>query len=333
MEWMRDLSFANPWAFLLLALLPLMAWWYIRNFRRSQHSLNVPSLQAIERVPKSFRERMIHVLPVLRLISVALIIIAIARPQSYFVKDNYNIEGIDIMLVNDISGSMLAEDLRPNRLDAAKNVAAEFINSRPNDRIGLVAFSGSAFTQCPLTADHSILSELLKQIQNGIVNDGTAIGDAVGIAADRLRSSKASSKVIILLTDGINNSGFVDPLNAASIAKLYGIRVYTVGVGTMGKAPYPVNSVFGKTYDYVENQLDEALLREMSDMTGGKYFRATDNQSLINIYKEIDQMEKTLIQVARMSNKHDLFFYPVLLALLLLACEMLLRYTLLKTLP
>jgi len=333
MEWMRDLSFENPWAFLLLAILPLMAWWYIRNFRHAHHSLNVPSLKAIERVPKSFRERMIHLLPVLRLISIALIIVAIARPQSYFVKDNYNIEGIDIMLVNDISGSMLAEDLKPNRLDAAKNVAAEFINSRPNDRIGLVAFSGSAFTQCPLTADHSILSELLKQIQNGIVNDGTAIGDAVGIAVDRLRSSKASSKVIILLTDGINNSGFVDPLNAASIAKLYGIRVYTVGVGTMGKAPYPVNSVFGKTYEYVDAQLDEALLQEMSDMTGGKYFRATDNQSLTNIYKEIDQMEKTLIQVASMSNKHDLFFYPVLLALLLLALELILRYTLLKTLP
>ncbi|MPM23267.1 hypothetical protein SDC9_69733 [bioreactor metagenome] len=334
MEWINDLSFENPWAFLLMVLIPLMIWWHIRNFRQTRHAVNVPSLRSVEKVPKTFRERLFHLLPVLRFTAIALIITAIAGPQSYSYHDDYNIEGIDIMLVNDVSGSMLAEDLKPNRLDAAKNVAEEFISQRPNDRIGLVAFSGAAFTQCPLTADHAVLRQLLSMIENGIVRDGTAIGDAVGIAVDRLRYSTAVSKVIILLTDGINNSGFVDPLNAASMAKLYGIRLYTVGVGTdKGKAPYPVKTVMGTSYDYVDVHLDETMLKEMADMTGGKYFRAVDNKSLDAIYKDIDQMEKTRIKVARMSDKHDLFFFPVFAALLLLAFELLLRYTVLRIIP
>jgi len=330
---MSDISFEYPWAFLLLAIIPLMAWWYIGNYHQMRHAINIASLKSVAKVSKNFRERMYHALPVFRMIAIALIISAIAGPQSYSYRDDYNIEGIDIMLVNDVSGSMLAEDLKPNRLDAAKKVAEDFIIERPNDRIGLVAFSGAAFTQCPLTADHAVLKQLLQQIQNGIVRDGTAIGDAVGIAVDRLRYSTAVSKVIILLTDGINNSGFVDPLNASSMAKLYGIRLYTVGVGTTGKAPYPVKTIMGTSYEYVDVRLDEPMLKEMSSMTGGKYFRAVDNNSLEAIYKEIDEMEKTRIKVARMSDKHDLFFFPVLLAIVFLAIELLLRYTIVRILP
>lgn len=333
MEWINDLSFEHPWAFLLMAFIPLMVWWYIRNFRQSRHAVYASSLKAIEKVPKTFRERMFHLLPVFRFTAIAFIVVALAGPQSYSFHDDYNIEGIDIMLVNDVSGSMLAEDLKPNRLDAAKKVAQDFIAGRPDDRIGLVAFSGAAFTQCPLTADHAVLRQLLLQIQNGIVRDGTAIGDAVGIAVDRLRYSTAVSKVVILLTDGINNSGFVDPLNAASMAKLYGIRLYTVGVGTTGQAPYPVKTIMGTSYEYVDVRLDEPMLQEMATMTGGKYFRAVDNKSLKSIYSEIDEMEKTRIKVARMSEKHDLFFYPVLAALIFLAFELLLRYTVLRIIP
>lgn len=333
MKWINDLSFAHPWAFLLMGFIPLLIWWYIKNYKNTRQAVFASSLKAIEKTPKTIRERMFHSLPAFRLIAITFIITAIAGPQSYSYHNDYNIEGIDIMLVNDVSGSMLAEDLKPNRLDAAKKVALNFIAGRPNDRIGLVAFSGTAFTQCPLTADHAVLRQLLMQIKNGIVRDGTAIGDAVGIAVDRLRYSTAVSKVIILLTDGINNSGFVDPINAASIAKLYGIRLYTVGVGTMGKAPYPFKSIMGTSYEYVEVKLDEPMLKEMAAMTGGKYFRATDNKSLESIYDEIDKMEKTRIKVARMSEKHDLFFFPTLIALILLAVEFVLRYTVLRIIP
>lgn len=333
MNWPSDISFAHPWAFLLMAVIPLMVWWYIRNINNQRHAVNVPSLQATKNVGRSLREHLFRLMPAVRMLAIAMLVVAIARPQTYSFHDNYNIEGIDIMLVNDVSGSMLAEDFKPNRLEAAKSVADQFISKRPNDRIGLVAFSGSAFTQCPLTADHSVLKKLLADIKNGIVRDGTAIGDAVGIAVDRLRYSKAESKVIILLTDGINNSGFVDPRNAASMAKQYGIRLYSVGVGSYGEAPYPVKTIMGTSYSYVEANLDEELLKEMAETTGGKYFRATDNQSLESVYQEIDQMEKTRIDVSRMSDKHDLFFYPVLLAIALLVFEMILRYSLLRIMP
>ncbi|NLL29429.1 MAG: VWA domain-containing protein [Bacteroidales bacterium] len=333
MKWINDLSFAYPWAFLLLAVVPLMIWWYVRNFNHSRHAVNMPSLKALSNVPKSLRERLYHILPALRILAIIFIIIAIARPQSYSYHDDYNIEGIDIMLVNDVSGSMLARDLKPDRLVAAKKVANDFIDKRPNDRIGLVAFSGAAFTQCPLTADHAVLKRMLLQIEYGIVRDGTAIGDAVGIAVDRLRFSTSTSKVIILLTDGVNNSGFIDPLNAASIAKLYGIRLYTIGVGSKGKAPYPVQGPLGVTYSYVDVNLDEAMLQEMANVTGGKYFRAVDNKSLEKIYEDIDKMEKTRIKVARMSNKNDVFIFPLFAALLFLGLELLLKYTVLRIKP
>ena len=330
---MSDISFANPWAFALLIIVPFMIWWYYSHLRQKRHSINFPSFKALNHMPVSFRERLFKLMPIFRFFSVILLIIAIARPQTYSFHEDFSIEGIDIMLVNDISGSMLAEDLKPNRLEAAKQVAEDFINSRPNDRIGLVAFSGSAFTQCPLTADHSVLRSLLSKIRSGIVRDGTAIGDGVSIAVDRLKESQAISKVIILLTDGVNNSGYIDPLMSAEIAALYGIRIYAIGVGTRGKAPYPVRSGGGTQYDYIEDHIDEELMQEMAEKTGGKYFRAVDNESLVQVYQEIDEMEKTRIKVARMSNMQDLFYYPVFWALLLIALELFFRYTILKILP
>ncbi len=331
---MPEISFDNPFAFLLLLLLPYMIWWYYEKVGHKRHTITFPALKALNHIPVSFRETLYHALPVLRFLTLSLMIVAIARPQTYSFHEDYSIEGIDIMLVNDISGSMLAEDLKPNRLEAAKEVAASFISGRPNDRIGLVAFAGSAFTQCPLTADHSVLLSLLKQIRSGIVIDGTAIGDGVSIAVDRLKESTAVSKVVILLTDGVNNSGYVDPVMSAKIAAVYGIRIYVIGVGTRGRAPYPVVTPNGTTaYDYVESNIDEPLMQEMASNTGGKYFRATDNESLAKIYSEIDEMEKTRIQVARMSNKQDLFHYPILFALLFLGLEIFIRYTILKLLP
>lgn len=331
---MPDISFAHPYAFLLLLILPVMIYWYYERIGHKRHSITFPALKALNHIPTTFRETLWNALPVLRFLILGLIIFAIARPQTYSFHENYSIEGIDIMLVNDISGSMLAEDLKPNRLESAKAVAEDFINGRPNDRIGLVAFAGSAFTQCPLTADHSVLKKLLLQIRSGIVNDGTAIGDGVSIAVDRLKESTAVSKVIILLTDGVNNSGYIDPIMSANIASVYGIRIYVIGVGTKGRAPYPVqNAMGGTSYDYLESHIDEPLMQEMADKTGGKYFRAVDNESLVKIYKEIDEMEKTRIQVARMSDMQDLFHYPVFFALLLLAIDIFVRYTFLKLLP
>lgn len=333
MKWISDISFVHPWAFLLLLLVAALMLRHFRTSGRQAQGLNVPSLHGIKNVRKSFRERLFSWLPWMQWITMVLIIIAVARPQSQHVKSSYSIDGIDIMLVNDVSGTMLAEDLKPNRLEAAKSVAATFIDGRPQDRIGLVAFSGVAFTQCPLTADHSALKMLLMQIKNGIVRDGTAIGDAVGTAVDRLRSSKAVSKVIILLTDGINNSGFIDPMDAASMASLYGIRLYTVGVGSRGEAPFPVQGILGTQYTYEEANIDEPLLQKMAETTGGRYFRATDNASLEAVYKDIDAMEKTRIDVARMTDKKDVFFWPVLAAALLLAFSLLLKLTILRTLP
>lgn len=329
-----NISFAYPWAFLLLLFVPLLLWWHYSYSLKKRHSINFPSLKALDHLPISGKERIWKSLPIIRSLVIVFVVIAIARPQSSDFHEDYSIEGVDIVLANDISGSMLAEDLTPNRLEAAKEVAAQFIDSRPNDRIGLVAFSGSAFTQCPLTADHAVLKSLLKNLRSGIVQDGTAIGDGVSIAVDRLKDSKAVSKIVILLTDGINNSGYIDPLMSASIANTYGVRVYAIGVGTLDKkARYPIQTPFGKQYEYVEVKLDEALMQEMAENTGGRYFRASDNKSLEQVYKEIDKLEKTRFNVAKMSNMQDLFAYPLFVALFLLLIEIVFKYFILKVLP
>ena len=233
----------------------------------------------------------------------------------------------------DISGSMLAQDFKPDRIEASKEMAMEFIDGRPNDRIGLVIFSGETFTQCPITTDHAVLKNLFKDIKSGMIDDGTAIGDGLATAVSRLRGSKAISKVIILLTDGVNNMGSLDPLSAAEIAKVYGIRIYTIGIGTTGMAPYPVQTPFGMQIQSIKTDLDEPLLNKIANLTDGKYFRATNNDKLRRIYQEIDKMEKTKIDVTEFRKKKEEFLFLALLAMILLGTEIILRNTIFKNIP
>jgi Ca-activated chloride channel family protein len=242
-------------------------------------------------------------------------------------------EGIDIAMVLDISGSMLAEDFRPNRLEASKTVIDEFVQNRSTDRIGLVIFSREAFTQCPLTIDYSVLRNLLKDIKSGMIEDGTAIGNAIANGVNRLKDSEAKSKVIILLTDGINNAGEVNPISAAQIAKTFGIRMYTIGVGTRGEAPYPVQTPFGLKYQMVPVEIDEAVLKEIASITDGRYYRATSNKALGQIYSEIDKLEKTRVEVTSYRNAAELFYNWLIGGLALLFFELGLSRTLMRRLP
>lgn len=327
--------FANPsYIYLLLLLIPLIGW-YFWKMRKSQASVEMSSSQAFD-VPKAVTAKVYlrHVPFVLRMIAIALVIIILARPQSTNSWQNSSTEGIDIMMAIDISSSMLAQDLRPNRLEAAKNVAAAFINGRPNDNIGLVVFSAESFTQCPLTTDHAILLNLFKNIQSGMIEDGTAIGLGLANAVSRIKDSQAKSKVIILLTDGSNNRGEIAPVTAAEIAKTFGIRVYTIGVGTKGEAPYPFRLPGGMIQtQMIPVDIDEPTLKQIATTTGGQYFRATDNASLKEIYSEIDQMEKTKISVREYSKKQEEYKNIALLLLALLLLELLLKHTLLKKIP
>ena len=329
----KNIEFANPEYLYLLIIIPLLVVWYIFKNSASFAELYFPTFDPFKNLKKTSKQRFYHILIALRLLTVVLLIIALARPQSKHSKQDVNIEGIDIVMAYDISGSMLAEDFKPNRLEAARNVAINFINGRPNDRIGLVIFSGEAFTQCPLTTDHSVLKNLFLSVKSGIIEDGTAIGDGLATAVSRIKDSKAISKVIILLTDGVNNMGSVDPLSAADIAKLYGIRIYTIGVGTTGYAPYPFQTPFGIQYQNMEVKIDEALLRQISKTTNGNYYRATTKTKLENIFKEIDKLEKTKLDVTEYHKKNEEFMYFVLLAAVLLFFEILLRYTVYKTIP
>lgn len=326
--------FANPhYLYLLLLLIPLIAW-YVLRMRKKQATLKVSAIQAFD-TPKAttWKVYMRHLPFVLRMVAVALIIVILARPQSTNSWDSRSTEGIDIMLVMDVSTSMLAEDLKPNRLEASKNVAASFINGRPNDNIGLVVFAGESFTQCPLTTDHAVLLNLFKDIQCRMIEDGTAIGLGLANAVSRIKDSNAKSRVIILLTDGVNNRGEIAPVTAAEIAQTFGIRVYTIGIGTQGEAPYPFETTFGIKYQNVPVEIDEATLKQMASVTGGQYFRATDNASLKSIYQEIDQMEKTKISVQQYSKKQEEYLPLALLVFALLLAELLLRNTLLRNIP
>ena len=271
---MRDLHFANPeWLYGLLVLIPMIAWYVWRQIRRT-NSLLVSGLQPFEKIGTPVKAWLRHILFVLRVLAIALLFIVIARPQSVNRWQKVNTEGIDIIIDLDISSSMLAQDFKPNRLEAAKNVAIQFVSGRPDDRIGLVVFSGESFTQCPLTTDHAVLINLFHQVQSGMIEDGTAIGDGLATSINRLKDSKAKSKVVILLTDGMNNRGDI------AIASTFGIRVYTIGVGTIGTAPYPIQTPYGGTrYQQMKVQIDEDMLKQIASMTGGKYFRATDNKN------------------------------------------------------
>ncbi len=330
---MNNITFANPdFLYLLLLLIPMIIW-YILKQNQANATIKISSLKGFELKPNTFKNYLRHILILLRLSAILLLIIALARPQSTNKWENVTTEGIDIVLSLDISGSMLAEDFKPNRLEASKNVAMEFISGRPDDRMGLVVFSGESFTQCPLTTDHAVLINLFKDIKSGMIEDGTAIGLGLANSVSRLKDSNAKSKVIILLTDGVNNQGEIAPVTAAEIAKTYGIRVYTVGVGTLGMAPYPFQTPFGIKYQNVEVKIDEDILREIADMTDGKYFRATNNRKLKEIYIEIDKLEKSKIEVKEYSKKQEKYLPFALIAVFLIIVEILLKNTVLRNIP
>ncbi len=332
-QWWNDIQFAAPQFLYLGLLLPLVGLWYIFRRRRNKADIRIPDTRFLAQSPVTFRVILFHSLFVMRLMALALLIIALARPQTSSSRQDITIEGIDIVMALDISGSMLAEDFRPNRLEAAKEVAMHFVAGRPDDRIGLVIFSGEAFTQCPLTRDHAVLANVFQSIRTGMIEDGTAIGDGLATAVNRLKDSKAISKVIILLTDGENNMGAMDPASAAEIARMFGIRIYAIGVGTIGMAPYPFRTPFGTQYQNVEVRIDEPLLKSMAEMTGGQYFRATNNQKLKAIYEEIDQLEKSKIDVTEFTRKKEEFLPLVLAALALLLLEFLFRIFIIRSNP
>jgi Ca-activated chloride channel family protein len=330
---MNKITFANPeFLFLLLLLLPLLAW-YIWRHNKIKPTIRVSEIDRLKKAGNTWKVNFRHTIFVLRMLALALLIIVIARPQLTDTKKDVTTEGIDIMMAVDISSSMLSLDFKPNRLDAAKDVASQFISGRPNDRIGLVIFSSESFTQCPLTTDHAVLINLLNDVKCGMIEDGTAIGLGLATAVTRLKDSNAKSKVIILLTDGNNNRGSIAPVTAAEIAKTFGVRVYTIGVGTTGSAPYPFQTPFGIQYQNVPVDIDEGVLQAIAAKTGGKYFRATNNAKLKEIYNEIDQLEKSKIEVSEYSKHQEVYLSFALLAGILLLCEILFRFTIFKTVP
>lgn len=330
MNLFSGIEFANKGFLWLLILIPLMIAWYIWRNSKLYGSLRMSALKGFSSRKKSKYTTLRHYGIVLRALALIALIIALARPQSAFSWQNSTTEGIDIVITTDISGSMLAEDLKPNRLEAGKNIAIDFIKDRPEDRIGLVIFSGESFTQCPLTIDHDVLINLFSEISNGMVEDGTAIGMGLATAVNRLKESEAKSKVVILLTDGSNTTGSIPPLTAAEIAKQMKVRVYTVGVGTKGFAPYPVKTPFGVQYQQVPVTIDEDVLKNIAKMTGGQYFRATNNAKLKEIYQQIDQLEKAKIAVTQYHKKTERFLPFALIAMVLLLLEFLLRNTIFK---
>ena len=331
--------FANiEFLFLLLLLIPYIVWYILRR-KRSEASMQVSTTRMYMHAPKSWKVYLLHAPFLLRIVAFVMIILVLARPQTTDNWQNSEIEGIDIMLAMDISTSMLAEDLKPNRLEAAKQVAAEFINGRPNDNIGLSIFAGEAFTQCPLTVDHGVLLNLFQSVScemiyRGMIEDGTALGMGLANAVTRLKDSKAKSKVIILLTDGVNNRGELSPLTAAEIAGKFGIRVYTIGVGTNGTAPYPVRT-YGGAVQYIQTpvEIDEQTLTQIAGTTNGNYFRATSNSKLKEVYEEIDKLEKTKLSVKEFSKREEEYEVFALIAFLAILLELLLRNTVLKKIP
>ena len=328
------MHFASPYYLWLLALIVPMIAYYVWRVRQGGAAIQISTVEGVLRAPKSVRYYL-RLLPfVLRTAAYALLVVALARPQGIEQNVRTSTEGIDIMLSIDVSGSMLARDFKPDRITAAKEVAASFISDRVGDRLGLVVFAGEAFTQSPLTTDQSTLQTLLARIRSGLIEDGTAIGNGLATAINRLRESEAKSKVIILLTDGVNNRGEIAPLTAAEIAKAQGIRVYTIGVGTEGMAPYPAIDMFGNiTFVNQKVEIDEKTLTAISDMTGGKYFRATDKAKLKAIYDEINQLEKSKVEVTEHVSYHELYLAWVLAALGLLLAEFLLANLVLKRIP
>ena len=329
----HNLTFKNPeLLYLLLLLVPMAAWYIFRN-RKNTASIQVSTVASVLKAPRTIKHYIRHLVFILQLAAIAMAVIVIARPQSSSNWENVTTEGIDIVVALDISSSMLAKDFSPDRLEAAKNVAMEFISGRQYDRMGLVVFSGEAFTQCPLTTDRAVLLNLFKDIKSGLIEDGTAIGNGLATAVARLKDSKAISRVVILLTDGENNRGEVAPVTAAEIAKTYGIRVYTIGVGTIGTAPYPFQTPYGIQMRDVEVKIDESTLQKIAQITDGKYFRATNNNKLVEIYKEIDKMEKSKIEVKEFSKKAEEFMPFALAGIILFLSGILLKLLFFRSIP
>lgn len=329
----KEITFAYPYAFLLLLLVPAIVAWYYLIYKKSRNKVAFSTFRIVKERKRTVRERLTDLPLFLRLIVFILLVVALARPQSFNTGENVYTEGVDIALVLDISGSMLAEDFKPNRLEAAKKITADFINGRVNDRIGLVIFSRDAFTQCPLTVDYNVLQNLLLEVKSGMIEDGTAIGNAIANGINRLKDSKSKSKVMILLTDGVSNAGEIDPLTGSEIAKHYGIRIYTIGVGTTGQAPYPVQTPFGKQYQMVPVQIDEQVLRTIANETGAKYYRATGNRKLEQIYSEIDKLEKTKIEVTSYRTKKEHFLPWLFAAAAVFFLELIMSFGLLRRFP
>jgi Ca-activated chloride channel family protein len=333
------MEFTQPLYFLLLLLLiPYILWyvlWRNRGKRKMESAMTISDAFAYKKAPVSLRVRLIHLPMILRCVSFAFVVMALARPQTHSAWDEKSVEGIDIMLAMDVSTSMLAEDLRPNRIEAAKEVAASFISDRPNDNIGLTIFAGEAFTQCPMTTDHASLLNLLKGVRtdiaaNGLISDGTAIGMGLANAVSRLKDSKTKSRVVILLTDGSNNMGDISPMTAAQIAKSLGIRVYTIGVGTNKVARYPMPVAGGVQYVNIPVEIDTKTLSDISATSDGNFYRATNNTELRQIYKDIDKLEKTRLNVKKFSKRYEAFQPFAIVALIALLLEVLMRLTVLR---
>lgn len=327
------MEFAHPWLLLLLLLLLPAIAWYVMKQKRAQAALRVSSTEAFDKLPRSYKVYLRHFAFALRIAVMACVIVILARPIKSDSTQHSSTEGVDVMLAIDISGSMLSRDFEPDRLQAAKEVASQFIAQRESDNIGLVIFAGESFTMCPLTTDHAILQNLLKDVECGLLVDGTAIGDGLASAVNRIKDGPAKSKTIVLLTDGTNNSGIVDPITAAQLAAEYGIRVYTVGVGTQGMAPTPMMTPYGIRFYNAPVEIDEDMLTRIAAIGNGAYFRATDEDVLSNVFDEIDKLEKTKLSVSKFVHREEMYHPWAQLAMLLLLIELFLRYTLLRNIP
>ncbi len=329
----EGITFKNPEFFYLLLVIVTMAAWYIFRQKRNTASIQVSTTASVFKAPRTLKHYLRHLVFLFQILAISLFAVVLARPQSSTNWENVTTEGIDIVIALDISSSMLARDFTPDRLEAAKDVAMKFISGREYDRMGLIVFAGEAFTQCPLTTDRAVLLNLFGDLKSGMIEDGTAIGNGLATAVSRLKDSEAISRVVILLTDGENNSGEIAPVTAAEIAKTFGIRVYTIGVGTIGTAPYPMQTPYGIQLRDMEVKIDEATLQQISSITDGKYFRATSNTKLEEIYKEIDALEKSKIEVKEFSRKSEEFLPFAIAGLLSLVISLFLRTTIFRSIP
>ncbi len=330
---MSEITFAHPEYFFLLLIIPLYVAWYVWKQKEINPTIQISSLEGFKGTTKSWKSYLRHLPMVLRMLAITAVVATIARPQGASSYRDEKKEGIDIVIALDISSSMLAQDFTPNRVEAAKNVALEFVNNRVDDNIGLVVFAGEAFTQCPLTTDHAVLTNLFQAVKIGMLEDGTAIGLGLATAVSRIKDAKAKRKIIVLLTDGDNNRGSVSPLQAAEIAQTFGIRVYTVGIGSQGTAKIPVKTPRGEVLQEMEVTINEDLLQQIADMTGGQYHRASDMKSFKAVYEEIDKMEKTILEVREYTKRTEEYLPFALSAMIILLLEILLRNTVLRSIP